>query len=492
MNRKIQLYLRRVSILIIVASISVIFGILFASKMNWTEVSVAESDFQTASNQSYYPLNEDGESPFIAVAERVKPAVVSISAERKANTYNPHDSFDFGPFKDFFDQRENTPRRSPTVQAGGTGIIISKDGLVLTNNHIVAEADKVTIRLSDDSEFDAEIVGTDPQTDIALLKVDAKFSEERVAHLGDSEKIKIGGWAIAIGNPFGLDWTVTVGVISAIGRGGLNFGGQDGPIVQDFIQTDASINYGNSGGPLMNIRGEVIGINSAINSRGQGIGFAIPINMAKEVAEQLLDHGRVSHGYLGMVPAELTPLKKEALGLEKKVRGVFVDRVEDNTPAHEGGLKPGDVIIKFDGNKITSVTQFRNLVARKRSGEKVSATIVRDGRESKLSFNLGERPDFSQARSENKIERDVWMGIYVEDFRSNSGDNGVIIRRIESDSPAVESLRERDIIIEIDKRPVQSIEDFKEISEDMKDRRKSILFRISRDGRKTFEVVKPK
>ena len=490
MNKQIQKYLIRFSVIVIVASISAIFGILFALKMNRTEVPVAEADFQTAQNKSYYPLNENGESPFIAVAERAKPSVVSISAERKTDGYNPHELFDFGPFKDFFDQRESVPRRKQTIQAGGTGIIISKDGLILTNNHIVENADKVTIRLSDDSEYEAEIKGTDPQTDVALIKINVDLPEERVARLGNSDNIKIGGWAIAIGNPFGLDWTVTVGVVSAIGRGGLNFAGQ-GPSVQNFIQTDASINYGNSGGPLMNIQGEVIGINSAINSQGQGIGFAIPINMAKEVAAQLLEHGKVSHGYLGMVPAELTAAKKEALSLDKNVRGVFVDQVEDGTPAQEGGLEPGDVITKFDGIKITSVTQFRNSVASKKSGEKVTAVVVRDGKEVKLSFKLGDRAENIVASDQKKVRTDAWLGIHVEDLSYRANTKGVIIRSIEPDSPAAESLREGDVIIEIDKHPVDNIDDFQKISEDLKDRKKSILFRISRDGRKTFEVVKP-
>ena len=290
MDRKMQNRLRRISAFVLIAAFGAIIGIMFASKMQWTDVSAADdSSFMTAANPL---LTEEGESPFVAVAEKLKPAVVSISSEREEDIGDIHDYFDFGPFKDFFrDQRPDNQPRSRKVQAGGTGIIVSRDGYILTNNHLVEDAADITVRLSNDDEYEAEIIGTDPVTDVALIKlVKANLKPEQVAYLGDSDKIKIGDWAIAIGSPFGLDWTVTVGVISAKGRGGLNIGGR-GPDVQYFIQTDAAINFGNSGGPLVNIKGEVIGINTAINAQGQGIGFAIPINMAREVAEQLKERG---------------------------------------------------------------------------------------------------------------------------------------------------------------------------------------------------------
>jgi len=498
MNNEKQSKMRKFAVIVLIATFSAIFGILFASRMNWTDVSIAEDEAMPALDVQYYPVNEEGESPFVAVAEMIKPAVVSISVERTTEYGSPHDMFDFGPFREFFGQPQpNSPRRQQKSTAGGTGIIIGNDGFILTNNHIVEDADKITIRLSDDSEYEAKVIGTDPITDVALVKIKAEFKPEQVARLGDSDKIKIGAWAIAVGNPFGLDWTVTVGVISAKGRGGLNFAGR-GPDVQNFIQTDASINFGNSGGPLLNIRGEVIGVNSAINSQGQGIGFAIPINMAKEVVSQLKTEGKVSHGYLGMYPAELTASKKEALGLDNDVHGVFVDQVEQGTPADEGGLEPGDVITEFDGHGITNVTQFRNLVASKRPGEKVSSIILRNGKEKKLEFTLSDRAESVAAFDENKLKSEAWLGINVENLTPMEArrlgieeDEGVLITRIDAGSPALDILREGDVIIEIDRRTVKDVDDFEKISKDLKDRTKSILFRISRNGRKTFEVIKP-
>ncbi len=498
MDTKQQNRLRKLSVIILVAAIGVMAGIIFASKMQWTDVTVAEDTLNTNLGPGY--LTASGESPFVAVAERLKPAVVSISSEREENLGSIHDYFDFGPFRDFFRQPEGGQQQPPSrkVQSGGTGIIISQDGYILTNNHLVDKSKSITVRLTNDEEYQAEIIGTDPVTDVALIKlIKAKLKSEQVAKLGDSDKIKIGDWAIAIGSPFGLDWTVTVGVISAKGRGGLNISG-GGPDVQYFIQTDASINFGNSGGPLVNIQGEVVGINTAINSQGQGIGFAIPINMAKEVAEQLKDHGKASHGYLGMYPAELTPGKKEALGLDAEVRGVFVDQVENGTPADKGGLEPGDVILEFEGIKVSNVPQFRSLVASKRSGEKVEMLIIRDGKEKRIKCELGDRVAFTRNESTTPEVSEVWLGIHVESVKSERArswnideDAGVLVTEIDRGSAAEDKLQPGDVIIEIDKRPVNEVKDFRQISADLKDREKSILFRVSRGGRKTFEVIKP-
>ncbi|NQS98186.1 MAG: trypsin-like peptidase domain-containing protein [candidate division Zixibacteria bacterium] len=493
MDYKHQRSLRRISAFVIIAAFGVIFGILFASRMNWTDVSIADEE-QTTSQPANYVF-QDYESPFVAVAENIKPAVVSISTESRAIIGSPFELFDFGPFKDFFRQHDR-PQEQKTRSAG-SGIIISEKGYILTNNHLVENADNITVRLASDEEYEAEVIGADPITDVALIKIAVKLKPEQVARLGNSDEIKIGQWAIAIGNPFGLDWTVTVGVISAIGRGGLNIAGR-GPDIQNFIQTDASINFGNSGGPLVNIHGEVIGINTAINTEGQGIGFAIPVNMAKEVADQLKESGRVSHGYLGMVPVELTAAKKEALGLDPDVRGVFVDMVEEDNPADEGGLEPSDVIVEFEGVKITNVIQFRSLVASKRAGDKVEAVVVRDGRKKRLAFILGDRAEILSATYPVERRSDVWLGIHIESLKGQQARQwniteveGVLVVEIDQDSPAEGVLQGGDVIIEIDKCPVKSVKDFNNIATDLKDRKKSILFRISRNGRKTFEVIKP-
>ena len=496
MEKKYQKRLRRLAALTLVAAAGAIAGIIFASKMNWTEVTAAEEPVQQLQQSGY--ITESGQSPFVAVAEKLKPAVVSISTEREESLSGIHDFFDQGPFRDFFKDRDNQPRQRK-VQAGGTGMIISKDGYILTNNHLVEDAVSITVRLANDDEYQAEVIGTDKVTDVALIKLKkAKLKDDQVALLGDSDKLKIGDWAIAIGSPFGLDWTVTVGVISAKGRGGLNIAG-GGPDVQYFIQTDASINFGNSGGPLVNIRGEVIGINTAINSQGQGIGFAIPINMAREVADQLKEHGKASHGYLGMVPVELTSAKKEALGLDMKQRGVFVDMVVENTPADNGGLEPGDVIIEFENTKITNVSQFRSLVASKRAGDEAELIVLRGDKNKNLVFTLGDRSSFDLSdNSGRSAAPESWLGIEVESVNSEQArrwsikdEEGVLVVDIEPYSPAADVLQPGDVIIEIDRRPVNDVKDFREISEKLKDRTKNILFRISRGGRKTFEVVKP-
>lgn len=494
MDEKHQRKFRRMAVIVITAALGTIAGILFAAKMQWTNESHADN------LQEY--LTAEGESPFVAVAENVKPAVVSISTEIEESLSDIHEFFDMGPFREFFQQpdRGGQPKTRKT-QAGGTGIIISQDGYILTNNHLVEKSKSITVRLADDEEFEAKVIGADPMTDVALIRLEnAKLKPEQVARLGNSENIKIGEWAIAIGSPFGLDWTVTVGVISAKGRGGLNIGG-GGPDVQNFIQTDASINFGNSGGPLVNIKGEVIGINTAINAQGQGIGFAIPINIAREVSEQLKKDGKVSHGYLGMSPAELTSAKKEALGLDNDVRGVFVDQVEEDTPAAKGGLEAGDVIIEVDGTKITAVPQFRTMIATKKAGDKVKAKIVRDNKQKTLEFVLGDRSEYILSDSSGRgVQQgsENWLGIQVEGVNSQKArqwnireTEGALVVDIDNDSPAENVLQPGDVIIEIDKRPVKDVKDFRNIAKDLKDRDKSILFRIVRNSRKTFEVVKP-
>ncbi len=268
---------------------------------------------------------------------------------------------------------------------------------------MVAGGGELTVKLSDSREFKAEVVGTDPRTDVAVIRLkDLKtdLPDTEVAVLGNSDDIEVGDYAIAIGNPFGLERTVTQGIISFKGRSGLPIAG-GGPMYQDFIQTDASINFGNSGGPLTNIRGEVIGINTAINPAGQGIGFAIPINMAKSVADQLISTGKVVRGYLGVLPQELTADLAEGLGL-KNASGVLIAKVEDGTPADKAGLKDQDVIIKFNGQETPNVAKFRQIVADAKVGAKVKIVVFRDKKEKTITAEIGEMPgeQVAQARPE--------------------------------------------------------------------------------------------
>lgn len=479
-------------------------GVLFTAQWNWTPATKAQTaappvNYTFASNAPY--LTSNGQSPFVAVAERVAPTVVNIETDRKVTSTDPmEDFFRDSPFWDFFHRNQQSPRRREMrVPSSGSGIIISADGYILTNNHVVADADKMVVKTQSGREYKATVVGTDPETDVAVIKVDHYFAPNEVALVGNSDSIRMGDWAIAIGNPLGLDWTLTVGVISAKGRSNLSIAG-GGPSYQDFIQTDASINYGNSGGPLCNIHGEVIGVNTAINPSGQGIGFAIPISMAMKVVDQLRDKGSVSRGYLGMLPRELTADLRSALSVPESVSGVFVERVDKNTPADDGGLKAGDVVTALDGTSIKDVPHFRMLVADHKPGSRVLARVLRDGATMDLFFTLGDRSQLASlmGREEQQPLEESWLGIKVEPItqeiaRALELDDpyGVIVTEINPDGPAASKLQERDVIIEIDRKTVENLADYKRISSELKDSKKAVLFRIIRNGQKTFEAIEP-
>lgn len=451
------------------------------------------------------PLVDDqGRSPFVRVAETVMPVVVNITAEKKMTNHPqiPMDMFDLGPFFGEPPQNRNQPPQSrmPHVTSGGSGMILSQDGLILTNNHVVSDADEIKVKFSDKTELPAKLIGADPETDVALLKVNKHFPAELVAKLGNSDNIHIGDWAIAVGNPFGLDWTVTVGVISARGRSNLRIGGDEGPSYQDFIQTDASINFGNSGGPLVNIRGEVIGINTAINAQGQGIGFAIPINLASKVSQQLLASGEVKRGYLGVVPGELEEVKREALGLDESVKGVFVESIQADTPADKGGLEGGDVIVEMDGNRVESVSDFRFRVADHPPDSKLSMIVLRDGKRKELDFTLADRKEYMKKSGEGpRIKsEELWLGIQVVPTDGVHGqrmgiqdEDGVLVVSVAPDSPAEGLIETGDVIVEIGGVEIAGVEDFKAVSEKLKDRKKAIPFWVMRQGRRTFVPIRP-
>ncbi len=497
-NRNTTTRIKRIGAFVLLAVTFTLLGILLASRWQWTATSRAEDDLGV--NQSLEAsgiITEEGESPFVAVAQKAMPSVVNITAKKKAEGGNPH-FFDFGPFKDFF-PRDMFPDIPKGVTSGGSGIIIDKEGFILTNNHVVEDATDIRVKDSNGHEYEAEIVGTDPQTDVALIRVkDAKFKSNQVAELGDSDAIKVGDWALAIGNPFGLDFTVTVGVISAKGRSNLSIAG-GGPIYQNFIQTDASINFGNSGGPLINIHGQVIGVNTAINAQAQGIGFAIPINLAKSIVKQLREEGQVVRGYLGMVPRELDDATREALGLDLDTKGVFVDAVEDDTPAAEGGLEPGDVITRVDGEPVDDPSTFRFMIAERKPGSKVTLDIIRDGRKKKLDFVLGNRDDYiNLAGTGTSPREEAWLGIRVVGLNSPEAqrfnfeaEEGVLVVDVDFDSPADGKIIPGDVIIEINRKTVKNLQDYRKITDKIGDKKEAILFRVIRNGRKTYEAVKP-
>jgi Do/DeqQ family serine protease len=318
---------------------------------------------------------------FTEVSIKVTPAVVNIRTE------GPKVVSRLGPlFEDFFGDRFRVPRTPQSEQSLGSGFIISADGIILTNAHVVEGADQIKVRLADQRVFSGEVLGIDPKTDVAVLRVKSD-QPLPVAVLGDSERIRVGQWALAIGNPFGLDSTLTVGVVSATGRA--NVGIED---YEDFIQTDASINPGNSGGPLLNIYGEVVGINTAIVAAGQGIGFAIPINLARQVAEQLIATGEVTRGWLGVSIQPLDPALAESYGLQKVV-GAVVTKVLLDTPAERAGLQRGDVLLTFAGKAVRGVRELQLLVASAPIGKGVPVEILRDGRRLVLTVVITARDE---------------------------------------------------------------------------------------------------
>ncbi len=449
-----------------------------------------------------FPVNEEGKSPFVQVVKDIRRSVVNVKVEYEVTFDNRGTRLPFNDdfFKYFFPEPfQNPEKRSRKSMAMGSGFIFKRDKndvYILTNNHVVEKGEEGTIiiTLADKAKYEAEIIGLDADTDLAVVKIEVENDEETVvAPFGDSEEIEIGDWAIAIGNPFGqlgLERTVTVGVISATGRANLRFG-QDSPIYQDYIQTDAAINPGNSGGPLVDIHGEVIGVNAAITSTSGGnvgIGFAIPINLAKKVSNDLIEKGRVVRAYMGILPQDITAELKESFDLDA-VMGVLVSKVEEDTPAEKSGLKRGDVITHFDGKEVPNVAKFRLYVANSEIDQNIPITIIRDNKEKHLLIKLVERPEeLSQNSIEKESENSAELGITVAGLDSDLAqqyeieeDEGVIIKDIESNSPAaLSNLRVGDVIIEVNRKKIKNVKDFrKTISESDED---TILFYVRKSS----------
>jgi serine protease Do len=438
------------------------------------------------------------QNAFRAVAKGVTPAVVNISSEtvvRSKGRIDPNDPFYrfFGNdelFRQFFDIPQDRQERSL-----GTGFIISADGYLISNFHVVKNATKIMVTMADGSKYKARIVGTDPKTDIAVLKIDGKNLPS--VNLGDSDEVEVGDWAIAIGNPFGLNETVTVGIISAKGRNRVELGGGD--MYQNFLQTDAPINPGNSGGPLCNIKGEIIGINTAIvapSGGNVGIGFSIPINMVKGIIDQLKIKGKVTRGWLGVFIQELTEDIAKPLNL-KPNSGILVADVQKDGPADKAGLKQGDVILQFDGKVMRSVEELRGLVAATPVGKTVPIKILRDGKERVISVTVQEMPSDGTLALEGSSGRGQdWIGMTVmplsEELKGkyripDDQKSGVVITAIEEGSVAADSgLAVGDVIVKINNKSIVGMDDFKPFSQQSKG---SYLLIIKRAGRTVFVGV---
>jgi len=401
---------------------------------------------------------------FADLAEKLGPAVVNISTTKviKSRTGRvpggemPFDRF-FGNdefFRRFFGDLHEQELKQRSL---GSGFIISSDGYIFTNNHVVEKADKIRVKLSTGKEYDAEIKGRDSNTDIALIKIKADKALP-VVTLGNSDNLRVGEWVFAIGNPFGLDHTVTAGIISAKGRM-LGAGPYD-----NFLQTDASINPGNSGGPLFNMAGKVVGINTAIVAQGQGIGFAIPINMAKEIMDDLKSRGRVTRGWLGITVQDITEEISANLKL-KNQQGALVSQVLEGEPGDKAGMKPGDIITGIDGKAINNTKDLLNTVAGLKVGRKVKIKTLREGKEISLSATIGERKDTREAAKEPIHEQ---LGMTVQEVTPEIArhlgrkvQGGVIITRIRAGSSADEAgLKVQDIILKINEKPIHSLKDY--------------------------------
>jgi serine protease Do len=396
-----------------------------------------------------------------------------------------------GPFEDFFgddffEKFFGEQQRDYKKQSLGSGFVINKEGYILTNNHVIANASEIIVTFSEEKkEYKAEVIGNDEKLDIGLIKIEADH-DLPVAALGDSDALSIGDWVLAIGNPFGLGGTVTAGIISQKGRV-LGAGPYD-----DFLQTDASINPGNSGGPLFNLSGEVVGINTAIIARGQGIGFAIPINIVKEVLLQLREAGRVSRGWIGVSIQSLTPELAEHFGIDSD-SGVLISAVSPGDPAEKAGIRGGDIIIEFNGKPIEELGQLPRTVAITPKGSKVKVKLLRDGKEITLFVTVGERSDVSAAAldTESGLETETLLGITVKaitpGLASQLGltqkDKGVVISEVESSGPAaMAGLRRGDIIREIDRAPIKDMDGYRKAIGGLKAGKKILMLIERNDG----------
>lgn len=413
--------------------------------------------------------------------KQVNPAVVNISTFSTKETQNPllNDPF----FRRFFNapDQEQFQQRAPKKreQSAGSGVIVdAKKGIVMTNYHVIKGSDEVQVSLVDGRAFTAEVKGSDPELDIAILEIDAKNLSE--VSLGNSNGLEVGDFVVAIGNPFGLGQTVTTGVVSALGRTGLGIEGYE-----NFIQTDASINPGNSGGALVNLRGELIGINTAIiapSGGNIGIGFAIPMNMAKASMDQILVHGEVKRGQLGVGIQEITPELREAFDLKNGQQGVLVTGVTEGSEAEKGGVKAGDVIVAVDERKTTSAGQLRSQIGIKEVGEEVTLTVLREGETKKFKVDVGEPQQLSA------LSDKLHSLLEGSRFENNPDGGGVIVAELSRNSRAAYSgLRPGDIITGANRKRVTDLGSFKKA---LSLNQQSVLLQISRNGRPMYLVIR--
>jgi serine protease Do len=453
----------------------------------------------TGQQKGYIPLSpnvprqiaESGRA-FSEIASSISPSVVNISTTKVMKRElaplldDPFSEF-FSPFRDF-----KMPKKWKE-QSLGSGVIVSPDGYIITNNHVIEQADEIRVTLVDKRSFKAKVIGADNKTDVAIVKIDVE--NLYAVQWGDSDKLQVGEFVLAIGNPYGLSHTVTMGIISAVGRA--NVGIAD---YEDFIQTDAAINPGNSGGPLVNTKGELIGINTAIFSRSggyQGIGFAVPSNMARLVMDQLIQKGKVTRGWLGVTIQEITPELSQKFGL-KSAKGALVGDVAKGSPAEKGGLKRGDVILEFNGRKVGDVGNLRNMVAQSRVGAQIPMTILRSGKEYEINVTTTELPkDVSDTVPGSTSEDTAFEGFAGLNVIELTGEisrqlglsrdeRGVVVVRVDPGSSVEDAgLRKGDVIQEIDRKKVSGLADYNRIVADIRSGDDVLMF-VNRGGKKFY------
>ncbi|MDZ7331598.1 MAG: DegQ family serine endoprotease [candidate division KSB1 bacterium] len=488
---------RNIALLVLVGILGVIAGLIISANFNLifngfasnepaatksiqadyraadSPASIMPADPQLSSSDALVQL----EQAYIQVAENVKPWVVTITSAkiiRYRQFFNPWDEFfNFFGEPDQRRRRDDSGEREFRQEGLGSGVIVSSDGYILTNNHVVQEADEIRVITADKKDYVAKLVGRDEKTDVAVVKIDAKNLP--FARMGDSDKIRVGQIVMAIGNPFSqqLQQTVTEGIISAKGRSNIGIASYE-----DFIQTTAAINPGNSGGALVNLRGELIGINTAIVSQSggfNGIGFAIPINMARRVMEILIDKGYVVRGYLGVTPQAIDEEMVQALGLENS-QGALIASVEKGTPADKAGLKEQDVVLEVDGRKVVDDNDFRLRIAERNPGDKVRLKIVRDGKIKEITVTLTERPDDRPPAQMSARETEK-LGIRVANltrerarqYGFEDDEEGVIVVGVDQGSAASrKGIRVGDLIISVNRQPVTNVREYESIIDELK------------------------
>jgi len=486
MEQKKRIKTILISLLMVGAMLGFGYGVSTAFKHPEPAVSTGSAVSETP----MVPAN------FSDLAEKVRPGVVNIQVVKKVKNVDfgfrnfPGNPFgDKNPFGDFFGPfSEGNPPRGFEQRGVGSGFVMSRDGYVLTNNHVVEDADQIKVKLANGKEYEGKIVGRDPKTDLALVKIEGP-SDLHPLRLGNSEDLKVGSWVVAVGSPFGLEQTVTAGIVSAKGRV-IGSGPYD-----NFIQTDASINPGNSGGPLINMKGEVVGINTAIIASGQGIGFAIPINMAKEIAPQLQEKGHVTRGWLGVSIQEVTPELAKSFDLKEK-KGALVSQVVSGSPAEKAGIEQGDIILEFDGKEVSNSQDLPRIVASTPVGKAVTLKVSRNGKITDRQVKVGEMEEKAEV---TKAPSHKSLGITVQNLTPEIAkglglkkETGVVVTRVEPGSAAADAgIQTGDVIREVNRKPIKDVEEFSQKVEKAKGQN-NVLFFIQRGQNNLFAAVTPR